>query len=94
MSQCHLEADGSDYIVIGWDPPLHTFFCVVELAIVPEEDNPVLWLGTSPNEFRYNPDPLIDAVSHFAPPFDRVKLRAELLRDRAADDASRLYRVD
>lgn len=94
MSQCHLEPDGGDYMVIGWDPPLHTFFCVVELEDVAEEQNPVLWLGTSPNEFRYNPDPLIDAIAQFAPPFDHDKLRIELLRDRAADDAVRVYRVD
>ena len=93
MSQCHLEPDGGDYMVIGWDPPLHTFFCVVEFE-KHGDAGPVLWLGTSPNEFRYNPDPLIDAIAQYAPPFDRDKLRTELLRDRAADDAVRMYRVD
>jgi len=71
--------------VVGWDPPLRTFFAQVLDTTADEEDAnyEVLWIGT---RFREVPDPatVIAAVAPFASvPAD---LPGQLARDRRADE--------
>jgi len=93
MSKCHLERDGGDYIVIGWDSGPATFFCIVQMAADGVDAEPRLWLGALPGDVYADPGPLIEALEKMpeVPPFDRVRLREELLNDQAADDAKRVY---
>jgi len=93
MSRCHLERDGGDYIVIGWDPGPATFFCIVQMAADGVDAEPRLWLGALPGDVYDHPTPLIEALEGMpeVPSFDRDRLQEELLKDQAADDAKRVY---
>jgi len=61
MSRYKLPADGLD-IVVGWDPPLSTFFVQVWDLHKPEDDNEVLWVGYTPGEIR-DVDQVVKAVA-------------------------------
>lgn len=90
MSRCNLDYPEHQLeIVIGWDPGLETFFAQVKDLTLPDGADHLLWEGTDYRAYP-DPDPLIDAIEPFAPPFDRAGLRRELLRDRA-NNAKRIY---
>jgi len=59
--------DPTHDVVVGWDPPLHTFFAqVLDTKVDEADDNyEVVWIGTSYGEV---PDPaaVIAAVRPFA----------------------------
>lgn len=47
----HLVRDDEQYkVVVGWDPPLQTFFAQVHDLSKDEEERIILWLGTRPDE--------------------------------------------
>jgi hypothetical protein len=72
-------------VVIGWDPPLRTYFAQVFDTAADEESDgrEVLWIGTG---FREVPDPT--AVIAAVTPFASVPagLLDQLTRDRRADE--------
>ena len=71
-------------VVVGWDPPLRTFFAQVLDTAGDEEDGTyeVLWIGTRFQEVL-NPATIIAAVAPFAAvPAD---LFGQLARDRRTE---------
>lgn len=59
--------DPDHEVVVGWDPPLRTYFAqVLDTAADEESDDfEVLWIGTGPHEVL-NPATVIAAVTPFA----------------------------
>jgi len=87
MSRCVLDNEQTGIeVVIGWDPPLGTYFAQV---IRPGSDEPIIWLGTSHNKFTA-PDVLIEAISPYACKFDRNVLISNLALDRS-NNSERIY---
>lgn len=79
MSRHELTAPGIEAIV-GWDPPLNTFFAQV-WDTTREEDDPsaeLLWIGCSPAEIR-DPRQVCNAVAAWVkvPPGLAEKLAAD-----------------
>ena len=77
--------DPGHEVIVGWDPPLQTFFAQVLDAFDAEEGDAytVVWIGTGLHEML-NPATVIAAVAPFASvPAD---LLAQLARDRRADE--------
>jgi hypothetical protein len=71
-------------IVIGWDPPLHTFFGYVrDLAIDDGEADPIIfWVGISAREIQT----VQDLVRLFEPwAWIPIELRQTLEKDAQAD---------
>jgi hypothetical protein len=46
----HIVETEKGKVVFGWDQPLMTFYFQVHDGDVSEDDNPVVWLGTKPQE--------------------------------------------
>ena len=72
-------------VVVGWDPPMHTYFAQVLDTAGSEDDGTyeVLWIGTRFQEVL-NPATVIAAVTPFATvPAD---LLHQLARDRRVDE--------
>lgn len=40
-----MRLDEARELVVGWDPPLRTFFAQVYDTSVDEDENPIVWLG-------------------------------------------------
>lgn len=77
--------DPAHEVVVGYDPPLQSYFAQVLDTTANEESNAfeVLWIGTSLHEVL-NPAAVIAAVAPFASvPAD---LFDQLARDRRADE--------
>lgn len=77
--------DPTHEVVVGWDPPIDTFFAQVLDNAGDEEEGTykVLWIGTRFQEVL-NPATVIAAVAPFASvPAD---LLGQLARDRRADE--------
>jgi hypothetical protein len=45
--------------VFGWDQPLQTFFLQLYKKDIPEEDNPIIWLGATAQTVMYDVDDLV-----------------------------------
>ena len=74
-------------VAIGWDNPLVTFFTtVIRVAEGDEEDDVLLWLGTSPSEIK-TPEQLTGPL---APYFD---LTADIVAALKADRVAQLDRA-
>ncbi|HUR84198.1 MAG TPA: hypothetical protein VMY78_02535 [Solirubrobacteraceae bacterium] len=58
MSRHAIALTGGRELVVGWDPPLQTFFAIVR---APEQDQPELWVGTDLHEL-YELDDLARAL--------------------------------
>ena len=70
-------------VVVGWDPPLSTFFAqVLDIEAEDDLDYEVLWIGTSFDEVS-DPAGVIAAVQPFAAVPDG--LLATLQQDRIED---------
>lgn len=67
MSRHELPAADGFEVVVGWDPPLGTFFAQVWDRRVDEDDPAaeVLWIGCTPGEIR-DPQTVCDAVTRWA----------------------------
>lgn len=44
--------------VFGWDQPLQSFFLQLYKEDIPEDDNPVIWLGATPRTVMHDVDDL------------------------------------
>lgn len=67
MSRHELQARGSFEVVVGWDPPLSTFFAQA-WDLTKDEDDPaaeLVWIGCTPGEIR-DPQQVCDAVAEWA----------------------------
>lgn len=63
----HYISTAPDEIVVGWDPPLQTYFLQISgPAKSEEEDELVLWLGASPGELP-TVESLAAALAPYAP---------------------------
>lgn len=49
MSQ-HVILQNDKRFVFGWDPPLGSFFLQIHDLNKDEEENPIVWLGTAPED--------------------------------------------
>lgn len=84
MSRHEIEAfDPLNTVIVGWDPPLQTFFAQVKSSLLEktDPDDPfVLWVGCFHGEL-YDVDGLVDALR----PFAKVEadIREALLADRS-----------
>jgi hypothetical protein len=80
--------------VIGWDPPLETFFAYVLDKKIDGEDyeKQVFWRGAGDRVYR-EPDELIEAIQPYACRHSRVELAKELMKDKRLND-ERLYCLD
>ena len=102
MSRCVLDDEKRNtQVVIGWDPPMQTFFARVwerELFEIEEPagtDDPGVrfWTGcgdriwTTPAEL----DELIGMIQPYACSHDAKELRFELLLDQQNQDCDRIY---
>lgn len=48
MSRYDIKAlDDTHTVVVGWDPPLNSFFAQVKVIGADEEAEPVLWVGAT-----------------------------------------------
>jgi hypothetical protein len=67
MSRHRIEAlDAKHEVWVGWDRPLQTYFCQVYDTKLPEDENPILWLGADrPRQVR-EPDGLVRALKPYA----------------------------
>lgn len=65
MSRHELSAHDGYSVVVGWDPPLCTFFAQVWDQHKPEDDDEVLWIGFTPGEIR-DAKQVVDAVRPWA----------------------------
>lgn len=76
----HSPAAGQYQLVIGWDPPLHTYFAMVELGLADPDAGPELplWVGDAPDEIP-TPEALAAAVA------DWVILTPAMLATLAAE---------
>lgn len=102
MSRCVLDDEkrGTE-VVIGWDPPLKTFFARVserslydvEVAREVEDAGVRFWTGCGDRTWVTTDDldELIVLIEPYACPHDRAELRHELLIDQANDDGERAY---
>jgi hypothetical protein len=74
MSRCVLDSDEFE-VVIGWDPPLRTFFVQVFDKKNDGEDfeKLVLWKGAGERVYR-EPDELIEVIQPYACRHSRVEL--------------------
>jgi len=102
MSRCVLDDEkrGTE-VVIGWDPPLQTFFARVwerslyDVEVVREVEDPGVrfWTGCGDRTWVTveDLDELIALIEPYACPHDRAELREELLLDQANDDGERSY---
>lgn len=80
MSRHLLPAAEHLEVVVGWDPPLRTFFAQVWDRSLDEDDPAaeLLWIGCMPGEIR-DPQTIRTAVAPWAP------LTDEILRALTAD---------
>jgi len=53
---------GALSIAIGWDPPLNSYFAIIQRE---DDDRDLLWIGTRYGEI-VEPDTAIDAIRPFA----------------------------
>jgi hypothetical protein len=54
-------------VVVGWDPPLRTFFAqVFDRNIEDEDDQIVMWVGADPGVFIDEPETIRAAVRQYA----------------------------
>ncbi len=60
MSRHEITNDKGTWI-FGWDQPLMTFFLQLRDGDLPEEENPVIWLGTEPRQIYEVTDLVADA---------------------------------
>lgn len=102
MSRCVLDDEerGTE-VVIGWDPPLGTFFARVwertvhdtEAELGVEDPGVRFWTGCGDRIWvtKEDVDELIAMVQPFACPNDQWELRKELLADQANNDGERTY---
>lgn len=69
MSRHEIDAfDPVNTVIVGWDPPLQTFFAQVKSSLLEKSDpdDPfLLWVGCFPGEI-YDIDGLVDALRPFA----------------------------
>lgn len=102
MSRCVLDNEKrGTQVVIGWDPPLQTFFARVwirslydfEVANDIEDAGVRSWTGCGNRTWSTAEDlhELIGLVEPYACSHDRDELRQELLLDQASDDGERTY---
>lgn len=63
MSQHVIEDDQYRWLV-GWDPPLLTYFMQKHDKAVDPDDNPVVWLGARPAEIYEVEDLVRSAKKH------------------------------
>lgn len=83
MSRHVVEGSGGIRLVVGWDPPLQTFFGQVHEG--PEDGNPIVWVGTDLHEL-YELDDLARALRGHAMAIT-PELALQLERDREANRA-------
>lgn len=80
MSRYSFQAGGQE-IIVGWDNPLSTFFVQV-WGEAKDEDAPVFWVGTKPEEV-----PLVEALTEGVRPYGEIP--DEILTGLRADFAAR-----
>lgn len=53
MSRYVLQDDGRREVVVGWDPPLGTFYAQIFAPQLPEDENDCIWwVGYQPRELQ------------------------------------------
>jgi hypothetical protein len=53
MSRHVIQSDGRREVVVGWDPPLGTFFAQIFAPQLPEDEDDCIWrIGYRPNEVK------------------------------------------
>ena len=75
--------DATTAVIVGWDPPLQTFFGQVMQPVtsVDEDDTCVVWVGTQPQEIPT----VAQLCTHLHPYADiPVTMQARLTRDQAS----------
>ena len=80
MSRHAVDLPGGRTLVLGWDPPLQTFFGVLRASDQDEDDEPLLWVGTDLHEL-YDLDDLARALGPLADALTS-HLALQLHRDR------------
>jgi hypothetical protein len=93
MSRHVLPAEDGLEVVVGWDPPLNTYFAQAWDRRLDEEDPAaeLLWIGCTPREIR-DPQQVCDAVSVWAP--IPAGLAATLYADAESTTAPNATEVD
>lgn len=79
MSQ-HIVTNKNGKFVFGWDQPLQSFFLQQHDGDLSEEENPVVWLGTTAETEMYEVEHLVQAAAEHGLVIDhatRVKLYGE-----------------
>ena len=73
-------------VVVGWDPPMETFFAQVHDEQLDEDDNPIAWIGVTKGQVP-NLDDLAIAIEPYAniTPDELLQLAA----DRVVNDGMR-----
>ena len=104
MSRCVLddEKKGTE-VVIGWDPPMQTFFARVwerslydsEVSLGLSDPGQRFWTGCGDRTWTTAEelDELIAKIQPYACSHDAAELKTELLADRLNDDGDRIYDV-
>ena len=102
MSRCMLDDErrGTE-VVIGWDPPIRSFFAWVweralhdvEAPLEVDDSGARFWTGCGDRTWVMTDDldELIAMVQPYACKHDQAGLRDELLADQANDDGERTY---
>jgi hypothetical protein len=86
MSRCILDDEKRGFeVVIGWDPPLESFF-----ARVASGDREIFWTGNGDKIYR-SPEALVEMIQPYACKHDKEDLIRELWLDKANDDGERRY---
>jgi len=87
MSRCILDNEelGTE-VVIGWDPPMETYFA----RVAERNGEEVFWTGNGDRIYN-SPDPLIEMIQPYACWHDKKALIRELRWDKATNDGSRIY---
>ena len=86
MSQHIVPLDSTTEAVVGWDPPMETFFAQIYKIdetgerISAEDNGTILWIGTRSREI-YELETLIGLLATYKLRLDR-KLQADLYADR------------
>lgn len=84
MSRHHLKPKNLDHdVVVGWDPPLATFFALVQDLRAPEDDDPsVHWAGWNTGEL-----PTVERLAESVAPYAEIpmEMRLRLAADRIAN---------
>jgi hypothetical protein len=71
MSRHVVRDDEQFRVVVGWDPPLQTYFAHVHDLSKDEEDEIVLWQGTKPDELP-TPNVVATTIKEWAQLSDEV----------------------